>query len=217
MFKGPFEHSIIKRAKEKGLIKIKITDIREFGIGTHKTVDDKPYGGGVGMLMRVDVVKAAIDGARDKNFSKDREKVILLSAAGEKYTQQKAEAYSKLSHLILVCGHYEGVDSRIENFVSEEISIGDFVLTGGEIPAMIVADSVSRLVSDVLKTDATQKESFSENLLEHRQYTKPQAFEGIEVPKVLLSGNHKKIEEWRKKESIQKTKENRPDLIKDRR
>lgn len=208
MFLGPFSESIIKRAIDNKLVEIEFIDIREFGIGKHKLVDDTPYGGGVGMIMRADVVKATIDSVRLKES-----KVILLSATGEKYTQKKAKEFSHLSHLILVCGHYEGIDYRIRNYIDEEISIGDYVLTGGEIPAMVIADSVLRLVPNVLKEDATKYESFSdENLLENPQFTKPPIIDGMKVPEVLLSGNHKEIESWRKTEAQKQTFKLRPDL-----
>lgn len=214
MFKGPFSESIVKRAIDKNKVEIRIVNIRGFGIGTHKTVDDTPYGGGVGMLLRVDVVKEAIDSVCDKNLSKREQKVILLSATGEKFDQKTARQFSNLAHLILVCGHYEGIDYRIRKFIDLEISIGDFVLTGGEIPAMAITDSVVRLVKGVLKENATKLESFSEEMLEHPQYTKPPVFEGEKVPQVLLSGDHGKISEWRKKEALSQTKKIRPDLIK---
>jgi tRNA (guanine37-N1)-methyltransferase len=214
MFKGPFSESIVKRAIDKNLASVQIVNIRDFGKGVHKIVDDTAYGGGVGMLLRVDVVKEAIDSVYDKNLVKREQKVILLSAAGRKFDQRKAKTFSKLKHLILVCGHYEGVDYRIRSFVDSEISIGDFILTGGEIPAMAVTDSVIRLVTGVLKSDATKFESFSEGFLEHPQYTKPPVYEGLKVPSILLSGNHKKISEWRTKQAFSQTKKYRPDLVK---
>lgn len=199
MFQGPFEYSIVKKASDKGLVEINFVDIRDFGIGNHKTVDDKPYGGGVGMILRVDVLKKAIDSVINKNLSKDEQKIILTSAAGKTYSQKDAESYSKLKHLIIICGHYEGADARIKKYIDEEVSIGNYVLTGGEIPAMAIADSVSRLVEGVLKPSATQNESFSKdkNTLEHPQYTRPEIFDGEKVPEILLSGNHPKIENWK--------------------
>ena len=216
MFSGPFDESIIKRAIEKNIVQVNLVDIRDFGLGSHKTVDDTPYGGGVGMLMRVDVVKKAIDQTREKNFSKKDEKVLLLSAAGTKFNQRTAMSLSKLKHLIIICGHYEGVDYRIRKFIDLEISIGDFVLTGGEIPAMAITDVVLRLVPGVLKKDATNIESFStKNLLEYPQFTKPAEFEGQKVPEILLSGDHGKINEWRSRQAHLQTRRNRPDLIKE--
>lgn len=208
MFKGPFDFSIVKRAVEKKIVEIKFIDIREFGIGKHKIVDDKPYGGGIGMILKVDILKKAIDKAIDKNLTENEQKIILLSAGGKIYTQQKAKELSRLKHLIIICGHYEGVDERIKEFIDEEISVGNFVLTGGEIPAMIITDSVTRLIKGVLKDGATINESFSqENTLEHPQYTRPAKFGNLFVPEILLSGNHKLISEWKEKQSIKKTKD----------
>lgn len=209
MFKGPFEHSIVKRAIEKKLIEIEFINLRDFGVGKHKLVDDTPYGGGKGMVIRVDVLKKAIENVKKKNKTA---RVILLSAHGKKFDQKKALIYSKLKNLILVCGHYEGFDERIKKYINEEISVGDYILTGGEIPAMLVTDSVSRLVKGVISDGSLDNESFSP-FLEYPQYTKPQEFEGLMVPKVLLSGNHKKIESWRKEESVKQTKKLRPDLF----
>lgn len=202
MFKGPFEHSIVSRAKEKGLLEINFVDIRDFGIGRHKSVDDKPYGGGVGMILKVDVLKKAIDYAKNKKLKKSEQKMILLSASGRTYDQKIAKKFSKLKHLIIICGHYEGVDDRIKNYIDEEISIGDYILTGGEIPAMIVTDSVSRLIEGVIKKNATKNESFSDDMIfEYPQYTRPQEFEKLKVPNILLSGNHQAIEVWKKEKS----------------
>ena len=215
MFLGPFDHSIIKRAKEDGLVDIKIIDLRNFGIGKHKTVDDTPYGGGTGMILKVDVIKNAIDATLDPNISRNKQQIILTSASGKKFNQEKSKEFSKFEHIIIICGHYEGVDERILEFIDEEISIGDFILTGGEIPAMVITDSVLRLTQNVLKDGVTDNESFSENSnrVEHPQYTRPNEFEDLKVPDVLLSGDHKKIEEWKKENSLIKTKKNRPDLI----
>ena len=209
MFEGPFDFSIVKRAVEKKIVEIKFIDIREFGLGRHKIVDDKPYGGGLGMILKVDILKKAIDKAIDKNLTKNEQKIILLSASGKVYTQQKAKAFSKLKHLIIICGHYEGVDERMKEFIDEEISVGEFVLTGGEIPAMIIVDSITRLTKGVLKKGATEQESFSGKnmILEHPQYTRPVKFENLSVPEILLSGNHKLISEWKEQQSIKKTRE----------
>lgn len=221
MFSGPFDHSIIKNAKEKGLVEINFVNVRDFGAGKHKMVDDTEYGGGVGMVMKVDVLHAAILAAKIKNQKpKIKKKVVLLSATGKTYNQQIAKGYSGLDHLILICGHYEGVDERIKNYIDEEISIGDFVLTGGEIPAMLITDSVTRLISGVLPDLATIDESFSHNnnqtLLEYPHYTNPREFDGYKVPEILLSGNHAKIKEWRKNQAVNLTKKLRPDLLKKR-
>lgn len=211
MFKGPFDSSIIKRSIDKKLVEINFVDIRDFGIGTHKMVDDTPYGGGKGMILRVDILSSAI--ANSKLKLGKSEKVILLTPAGKKYDQKKAGEFSKLKHLILVCGHYEGLDARVDKFVDEKISIGDFILTGGETPAMLITDSVIRLIEGSLKKGVVEEESFSP-YLEYPQYTKPQEFKGQKVPEVLLSGNHKKIEEWRRKEALKITLRERPDLVK---
>lgn len=205
MFASPFAYSIIKRAEEKGLIEINLVDIRDFGIGKHRTVDDKPYGGGVGMILKVDVLKNTIESVLNKNLNKNEQKIILLSAAGKTYNQKIAEDYSKFKHLILICGHYEGVDERIKKYIDEEISIGEYVLTGGEIPAMVITDSVFRLIEGVIKKEATQNESFSNSMiLEYPQYTRPQKFGNLKVPKILLSGNHAEIENWKKEKSLKR-------------
>lgn len=206
MFKGPFDYSIIKRAIDKNQVEVNFIDIRSFGEGKHKIVDDKPYGGGVGMVLKVDVLEKAITQTLDPKLQKNEQRIILMSASGKTYSQERAREYSEIKHLLIICGHYEGVDERILKYIDEEISIGDFVLTGGEIPAMLIIDSVCRLIPGVLKDNATKLESFSDNLLEHPQYTRPENFKGDSVPQVLLSGDHKKIEEWKKIESVKKTK-----------
>lgn len=216
MFTGPLDFSIVKRAKDKGLLEINIVNIRDFGIGNHKIVDDTAYGGGTGMVMRVDVLEKTISSAKMGG----KEKIVLLSARGQKYSQEKAIEFSNLESLILICGHYEGIDERISSYIDEEISIGDFVTTGGEIPAMLVADSVARLIPGVLKEDATGLETFSltdgkNKLLEYPQYTKPEEFNGEKVPEILLSGDHKKIDEWRIEKAKEITKKRRPDLYTD--
>jgi len=210
MFKGPFDESIVKRAQEKGLVKIKIHNLRNWATNKHGTVDDRPYGGGAGMIMRVDAIERAI--LKIKN---QKSKIILLTPQGKVFNQKTAKKLSKHDHLILICGHYEGIDERVrENLVDEEISIGDYILTGGELPAMIVTDAIVRLIPNVLKKpEAIKEESFSKNLLEFPQYTRPADFKNWKVPKVLLSGDHKKIEKWRKKKALEKTKKRRPDLL----
>jgi len=213
MFKGPFDSSIIKRAIDKKLILIEFINLRDFGLGKHQTVDDTPYGGGMGMILKVDVLEKAIENAKDKNLDKKQQKVVLLSAHGKKFGQKIARNYSKLKNLILICGHYEGFDERVKEFIDEEISVGDFVLTGGEIPAMLITDSVSRLVQGVIKDDSSTFESFSP-YLEYPQYTKPQEHKGLKVPEILLSGNHPEIEKWRKAQSLKITAKLRPDLLK---
>ncbi len=212
MFASPFNESIIKKAIEKKLIELEFIDIREFGIGKHKLVDDTPYGGGKGMLLRVDVLHKAIEKAKIKKYSKREQKVVLLSAHGKTFNQSKAKSFSKLKHLILVCGHYEGFDERIKKYIDQEISVGDFVLTGGEIPTMLIVDSVARLVKGVLSKGSLENESFSP-LLEYPHYTKPREYNGTKVPEILLSGNHPKINEWRNSKSVNITKKLRPDLL----
>lgn len=203
MFKGPFDESIVKRAQDKSLVEINIHDLREYGLDERKTVDGRPYGGGVGMILMIEPLYKALEKIRTKDS-----KVILLTPRGKTYNQNNALKLSKLKHLIFIAGHYEGYDERITEFVDEEISIGNFILTGGEIPTMAIVDSIVRLIPGVLtKEDATKYESFSEeNSVEYPQYTRPEEFKGLKVPKVLLSGNHKEINEWRDKESEEKTK-----------
>jgi tRNA (guanine37-N1)-methyltransferase len=199
MFNGPFDASIIKRAESRDLIKVNVHDLRKWGEGERRNVDDRPYGGGVGMIMRVDIIDAAL-----KDLRKNNSKVILLDATGERYTQAKAVELSKLDHIILIAGHYEGVDHRVhENLVDEVISVGDYVLTGGEIPAMTIVDSVIRLIPGVLgKDESSIDESHKKpGYLEYPQYTRPEDYKGHKVPKVLLSGNHKEIQNWRNKKS----------------
>lgn len=211
MFEGPFSHSIIKRAREKGLVEINFLNIRDFGLGSHKLVDDTPYGGGKGMILRVDILNEALRKAKSKKSKK--EETVLLSPQGKTYNQKIAGKLAKLDHLILVCGHYEGVDARFDKFIDEKISVGDFITTGGEIPSMLVVDSVVRLLKGVLKKGVTLSESFPD-MLEYPQYTKPRVYKNLKVPEVLLSGNHKNIEEFKKKESQKITLRLRPDLLK---
>lgn len=203
--------SIVGRAQKKGLIEFEIADIRQFGIGVHRVVDDSPYGGGVGMVLKPDVLTDALNSVKKANSW-----VILTSASGSLYTQSKAKEFAQKDHLILICGHYEGVDQRfIDKYVDEEISIGDYVLTGGELPSMIISDSITRLIPGVLeKEEATRLESFENNLLEHPHYTRPDVFENEKVPEVLRSGDHKKIADWRNDQSRLKTINTRPELLK---
>ena len=205
----PLNESIIGRAKEKGLININLINIRDFSKNKHKKVDDTPYGGGAGMVMMPDIVYDAYKSLNSKDA-----KVIYMSPQGQKLNQKKVVELSKEKHIILLCGHYEGIDQRvIDEIVDEEISIGDYVLTGGELPAMIVIDSVSRYIEGVLKDDSTKEESFSEGLLEYPQYTRPEVFNGKQVPEVLLSGHHENIDKWRREQSLINTKKKRPDLL----
>ena len=200
MFIGPFDDSMILAAKQKKLVDIKIHNLRNWAIDKRGSVDDKTYGGGKGMLIRVDVIDNALKEIKTKDS-----KVILLDAAGEKFTQQKSISLSKCSHLILIAGHYEGLDHRIhEHLVDEIISIGDYILTGGEIPAMVLVDSIVRLLPGVLEPEATEKESHTQiGVLEYPQYTRPEDYNGWKVPEILLSGNHAEIEKWRQKNSKQ--------------
>jgi len=222
MFQGPFEESIIKRAQDKGLLEIKIHDLRKWTTDKRGTVDDRPYGGGVGMVLMVEPIVKAVEELRTMN-NEQGAKVILLSAKGKLWQQAKAVKYSQEEHLILIAGHYEGVDERVVNFIDEEISIGNYVLTGGELPAMVLVDTIVRLIPGVLeKPEATQIESFSTytldakryTLLEYPQYTHPEDFRGLKVPKILLSGNHAEIAKWRAEKALETTKKNRPDLLK---
>lgn len=208
MFKV-LDESIIGKAKEKGLININLINIRDFSKDKHKKVDDTPYGGGAGMVIQPDVVYDAYKSIKD-----DKAKVIYMSPQGKRLDQDKVEKLSKQEHLILLCGHYEGIDQRVlDKIVDEEISIGDYILTGGELPAMVLIDSVSRYIEGVLKDDSTKEESFSQGILEYPQYTRPEIFEGNKVPEVLLSGHHKNIDKWRRKQSLKMTFSKRPELL----
>lgn len=214
MFESVFSFSIPSRAQKEEKIKIQMIDLRDFGIGRHKTVDDKPYGGGTGMVLRVDVLDNAIQKART---GRGHEAVILLDPKGQKYNQETAEKFAEYDHLILVCGHYEGVDDRVRNFVDFETSIGDYVLSGGEIASIVVIDSIIRLVPGVLKKEnVTSLESHSKigglRILEYPHYTRPEVYKRWRVPKILLSGNFKMIEEYRFKKAREVTKKRRPDL-----
>lgn len=202
--------SIIGRAQEKNLININLINIRDFSKDKHKKVDDTPYGGGAGMIMKPDVIYDAYDSIQDKNA-----KVIYMSPQGQKLTQKKVCELANEKHLIILCGHYEGIDQRvIDEIVDEEISIGDYVLTGGELPAMVLIDAVSRYSDGVITKESTVEESFTNGLLEYPQYTRPEVFRGVRVPEILLSGHHENIEKWRKEKSLEVTKNKRPDMLK---
>lgn len=213
MFRGPLDESILRRAQEKGLVKIKIHNLRNWAKDKHKTVDNKPFGGGPGMVMRVDVIDRALNDLKRKIKSR----VILLTPQGEKFNQKAAQRLTSFKQIILICGHYEGLDERVRKYlVDEEISIGDYVLTGGELAAMVVIDAVGRLIPGVVgKQESLKEESFSPAAagLEYPQYTRPAEYYGWKVPAVLLSGDHEKIRRWREEKAIKRTKKRRPDLL----
>lgn len=209
MFDNFLTESIIKRAIDKNLVNIEVIDIRSFSKLNNNQVDDTPYGGGAGMVMMVEPVVDAINSVKGPDS-----KVYLMSPAGKPFKQSDAINLSKKKHIILICGHYEGIDERISYYIDGELSIGDFILTGGEIPAMAVSDAVIRLLDGVIKEESYTNESFSESLLDYPSYTKPPVYDGHEVPEVLMSGHHKNIDDWRKNERIKRTQERRPDLLK---
>ena len=198
MFKSPFEESIMARAIKNNLLELKLHNMRDWAWNSYGAVDDKPYGGGVGMLIRVDVIDKAIKSLKVKS---QKSKIILTSAKGKKFNQVMALDWSKCENLVFICGHYEGFDERISKLVDEEISIGDYVLTGGELPTMVMVDAITRLLPGVLGKDASSKEEShsTEGYVEYPQYTRPQEYEGMEVPEVLLGGDPKKIKEWQQR------------------
>lgn len=199
--------SILKKARGKKLVKINLVNPRSFSSDKRKTVDDRPYGGGAGMVLKVDVLHKALTSIHPKPYT------ILLAASGKKYTQKNARELSDKKNIALVCGHYEGIDARIEKYVDEIFSVGDYILTGGEIPALIIIDSITRFVPGVINPKSPEDESFEKGLLEYPQFTKPKVYKGVAVPKILLGGNHKEIKTWRIKEAIKRTKKFRPDLL----
>ena len=208
MFNGVFTESIIKRAIEKELVTINLINFRDYSKDPHKKVDDTPYGGGSGMVLSCQPIYDCINDIRTVDS-----KIILLTPAAKTYSQKQAYDLSKEKHLIIICGHYEGFDERIRKLVDLEISVGDYVLTGGEIPAMILVDSITRLLPGVIKDESHQNDSYNNDLLDYPTYTKPAEYLGMKVPEVLLSGDHQKIAEYRKNESIKRTQEIRPDLL----
>jgi tRNA (guanine37-N1)-methyltransferase len=212
MIAAPLEESILGKAREKGLLRVRVTDIREFAAGKHRVTDDVPYGGGAGMVMKPEPLVAAIEEARQRHPAA---RVILLSPQGAPFGQRKAQELAGQGAFILVCGRYEGVDERVLRWVDEELSLGDFVLNGGEIAALAVIEAAARLVPGVLGNElSTHAESFAgEGLLEGPQYTRPPEFRGLKVPEVLLSGDHGKIAQWRKEQAVARTRERRPDLL----
>ncbi|QXM05900.1 tRNA (guanosine(37)-N1)-methyltransferase TrmD [Crassaminicella indica] len=210
MFKIPLGESIIGRAREKGILNINVINIRDYSENKHKKVDDYPYGGGAGMVMQPQPIDTALEAIDAKNH-----KIIYMSPKGKTFNQEMAKELAKEERLIFICGHYEGIDQRvIDHWVTDEISIGDYVLTGGELPTMVVIDAVSRLIPGVLgQEESFMDESFYNGLLEYPQYTRPSEYKNMKVPDILLSGNHKKIEEWRKLQALKITKKNRPDMF----
>jgi tRNA (guanine37-N1)-methyltransferase len=212
MFDGPFSHSIIKRAKEKGLVDINLHNIRDYATNKHKSVDDYPFGGGAGMVMMIETVARCIESLKEKTHF---DEIIYLSPDGELLSQKVANQLSLLNNLILLCGHYKGIDERIrEHFITREISVGDYVISGGELAASILTDAVVRLIPGVLNDETSAlSDSFQDNLLSPPVYTRPSDFRGLKVPDVLLSGNEKEIVKWRYEQSIERTKKRRPGLI----
>lgn len=208
MFTGVFSESIIKRAMENKKVQINLINFRDYTNDPHNKVDDTPYGGGAGMVLMPQPIFDCV-----KSIRTAEAKVILLTPSGKVYNQGMAYDLSNEKHLIIICGHYEGFDERIKSICDLELSIGDYVLTGGEIPAMVLVDSITRLLDGVIRDESHINDSFNNNLLDYPTYTKPRVYEGMEVPEVLLSGDHKKIEEYRHNEQIRITKENRPDLL----
>ncbi|MBQ1531844.1 MAG: tRNA (guanosine(37)-N1)-methyltransferase TrmD [Erysipelotrichaceae bacterium] len=208
MFHDFLNTSIISRSIQKGLVEFEIVDIREYAPGSYRHVDDSPFGGGAGMVMKCQPVLDALDAVRTENSWS-----VLMSPAGQVYTQAKAHEYSEKDHLILLCGHYEGLDERINHHMDELISIGDYVLTGGELASMVISDSVVRLLKGAIRDESTDEESHENGLLEYPQYTKPADYKGEKVPEILLSGHHENIRKWRLKQSLKLTRERRPDLF----
>lgn len=209
MFQGPLSESLIKKAREKNLLEINLINLRDFTTDKHKTADDSPYGGGAGMVMKVEPISKALN-----KYKTSDSRTVLMCPTGRLLTQDKVKGLAKENHLILLCGHYEGIDERVRSMVDEEISIGDYVLTGGELPAMVLIDAVARHIPGVVKeAESAQKDSFYSGLLDYPSYTKPEEFEGQKVPDVLLSGHHAEIERWRRKEALKRTFYRRPDLL----
>jgi tRNA (guanine37-N1)-methyltransferase len=214
-FESYFNVSLLARAKAKNFIQIELYNLRDWGEGPHKVVDLPPYGGGAGMVLRVDIIDKALKSLKVKKGQKNSA-IILMTPQGIVFKQSLAKSLSKLKTVVLICGRYEGFDERVRSLVDMEISMGDFVLTGGEIPAMAILDTVARLVPGVVgKSESLVQESFSESMLEYPQYTRPEIYKKQRVPKILLSGNHAKVDEWRKAEALKRTKKRRPDLLKE--
>jgi len=222
MFENILGESMLKIAQKKGLVKINVLNLRDWTSDAHRTADDKPFGGGPGMVMKVEPVYRALKDLKALRCTqyavrstKERAKIILLTPQGKKFDQKAAKKLAKLKRLVLICGHYEGVDERVRELADEEVSIGDYVLTCGELPALVMVDAIVRLIPGVLgHSGSVSQESFENSLLEYPQYTRPAEFKGMKVPKVLLSGNHKNIERWRSDEALKRTLKRRPDLVK---
>ena len=210
MFDGFLNESIINRAIKRNLVQINVINFRDYTLDPHGKVDDTPYGGGAGMVLTPQPIFDAVEDLKTENT-----KVILLTPDGKTYNQEMAYSYSKEEHIILICGHYEGFDERIRTLADSEISIGDYVLTGGEIPSMVITDSITRLIDGVIEKESHEYDTFNNNLLDYPTYTKPRDFRGMKVPDVLTSGNHKEIEKYRLEQQIKRTKERRPDLLKE--
>ena len=211
MFESPLNESILKRARDEGLLEITLHDLRDYTLDKHRRVDDCPFGGGVGLVMNVEPIVRAVEAVRE---NRPGARTILLSPGGQSFNQKMAWELSEEENLIFVCGRYEGVDERVLNFVDSAVSIGDYVMAGGEVPAMVIVEAVSRLIPGVVGDESSIiEESFEGNRLEHPQYTKPREFRGFKVPEVLLSGHHRKIQDWQRKEALKKTAAIRPDLL----
>lgn len=236
MVKGPLEESILKRAQEKGLVKIDVLDIRSFTHNRHKTADDAPYGGGAGMVLKPEPIFEAVESiigrlsvggrqslvagrrlpASDKQRAINDKRIILMTPQGKRFDQRRAKELAKEGHLVFICGHYEGIDERVKRIVTDEISIGDYVLTGGELATLVVIDALVRLIPGVLgKAESIICDSFYSGLLDYSHYTRPEEYRGMRVPRILLSGDHKRIAQWRRKEALKRTLEKRPDLLKE--
>lgn len=214
MFEGPMTESIIGKAREKELLEIQVHNFRDYSADKHQTVDDYPYGGGAGMLLKVQPIYDCLKSIEQNSDASSNPRIILLDPAGKNFDQKMAEEFSKEDQLIFICGHYEGYDERIRSLVTDEVSLGDYVLTGGELAAMVMVDATVRLLPDVLgNSESAETDSHSTGLLEHPHYTRPAEFMGMDVPEVLMNGNHKLIDEWRLKESLRRTYERRPDML----
>lgn len=209
MIEDALQYSIIKRAMTENIIEVEIVNIRDFSINKHQQVDDYPFGGGAGMLIRIEPLVKALNSIKNKQSY-----TVLTSACGEVFSQKIAVDLAKKSELVIICGHYEGVDARIDNYIDQQISIGDYIMTGGELASLVIIDSVTRLLDKAISENSLKEESFNSFLLEAPQYTRPEEFDGYKVPQVLLSGHHKNIELWRKEQAVSITKKQRPDLYK---